>query len=122
MGNPVSPVAGGGSDGVEGQQTDRRCLTPARGYESYPVIQASMKRKILVIMSNRLNRSQKARYLELDCDDKGTILKERPLRREPAEPRFDEVWENDEGKTSFTSCHRFKRKYRHRLERRKAAG
>jgi hypothetical protein len=77
-----------------------------------------MKRKILVILSNRLNRSQKTRFMEIDCDDKGTILKERPLRSQPREPRFHEVWENDEGKTSMSSCTRFKRKYRHPLEKR----
>lgn len=79
-----------------------------------------MKRKILVILSNRLNRSQKARFIELDCDEKGNILKERPLRSQPREPRFDEIWENDDGKTSMSSCHRFKRKYRHALEKRKS--
>ncbi len=76
-----------------------------------------MKRKILVILSNRLNRSQKPRYLELDCDDKGNIHKERSLRGQPKEPRYDEVWENDDGKTEFTSCRSFKRKYRHALEK-----
>ncbi|MFO1496953.1 MAG: hypothetical protein U1G07_00905 [Verrucomicrobiota bacterium] len=78
-----------------------------------------MKRKILVILSNRLNRNQRVRFLEVDTDDKGNILKEQPLRGEPREPRFDEVWENDEGKTEMSSCHRFKRKYRHKLERQK---
>lgn len=80
-----------------------------------------MKRKILVILSNRLNRSQKSRFLELDCDAKGNILKEHPLRAQPREARFDEVWENDEGRTSMSSCTRFKRKYRHALEK-KASG
>jgi hypothetical protein len=80
----------------------------------------SMKRKnrkVLVILSNRLNRSQKIRFVEIDCDDKGTILKEQPLRSQPREPRFDEVWENDDGKTSISSCNSFKRKYRHALEK-----
>jgi hypothetical protein len=76
-----------------------------------------MKRKILVILSNRLNRLQKARYVELDCDQKGNILKEHPLRSQPRQPRYDEVWENDEGKTVWATCHRFKRKYRHALEK-----
>lgn len=76
-----------------------------------------MKRKILVILSNRLNRMQKIRYRELDADDKGTILKERLLRSQPREARFDEVWENDEGKPDMSTCHRFKRKYRHPLEK-----
>ncbi len=76
------------------------------------------KRKILVILSNRLNPSQKVRFVELDCDDKGNIFKEQMLRGQPREPRYDEVWENDDGKTSFSSCTRFKRKYRHSLESR----
>ena len=76
-----------------------------------------MKRKILVMLSNRLNRMQKVRYLELDADDKGNILKQRPLRSQPREARFDEVWENDEGKPDMSTCHRFKRKYRHPLEK-----
>jgi hypothetical protein len=76
-----------------------------------------MKRKILVILSNRLNRNQKVRFVEIDCDDKGNILKEHLLRGQPREPRYDEVWENDDGKTAISSCNRFKRKYRHALEK-----
>lgn len=75
------------------------------------------KRKILVILSNRLNPSQKVRFVELDCDDQGNIYKEHPLRGQPREARFAEVWENDDGKTSISSCTRFKRKYRHPLEK-----
>lgn len=78
-----------------------------------------MKRKVLVILSNRLNRTQKARFIELDCDEKGDIHKERRLRAQPGEARYDEVWENDEGRTEFGSCHRFKRHYRHKLEKKK---
>ena len=78
-----------------------------------------MKRKILVILSNRLNRSQTPRFVELDCDDKGNIQKETSLRRQPKTPRYDEVWENDDGKTALSSCYRLKRKYRHPLECRK---
>lgn len=76
-----------------------------------------MKRKILVILSNRLDRNHKVRYLEVESDDKGNILNEKSLRSEPREARFDEVWENDEGKADMASCHRFKRKYRHKLEK-----
>jgi hypothetical protein len=76
-----------------------------------------MKRNILVIFTNRLNSSQPAQYLEVDCDDEGNVLEERPLSEAPTEARYHEVWENDEGKFSFSSCHRFKRKYRHRLEK-----
>ena len=78
-----------------------------------------MKRKILVILSNRVNRSQKPRFVELDCDDKGNILKENSLRFAPRLARYEEVWENDDGKTALSSCYRLKRKYRHPLEKRK---
>ncbi len=73
------------------------------------------QRKVLVIMSNRLNRSQKSRFLELECDQKGNIIKETPLRAEPRKAVYDEVWENDEGRTSLSSCYRIKRHYRHPL-------
>ncbi len=73
----------------------------------------------MVILSNRWNRSQKPRYVELDCDEKGNIHKERPLRSAPRQPAYDEVWENDEGKTALSSAYRLKRKYGHALERRK---
>jgi len=78
-----------------------------------------MKRKILIILSNRLNLNQKPRFVALDCDEEGNILKEQPLRGEPRDARFEEVWENDDGKTSFSSCNRFKRRYRHPLEKKK---
>ena len=81
-----------------------------------------MKRKVLVILSNRLNRLQRARFIELDCDEEGNILKERALRSQPREPRYHEVWENDDGKTDFVSCHSFKRKYRHPLEKPQGRG
>lgn len=76
-----------------------------------------MKRKILVILSNRLSPNQKAKWLELEADEKGTIHKQRPLRSAPRQPLYHEVWENDEGKTEFASCFRFKRKYGHKLQR-----
>jgi hypothetical protein len=81
-----------------------------------------MKRKVLVILSNRLNRLQKPRYIEVDCDEKGSVLKEHRLRSQPRQPRYHEVWENDDGKTDFASCHSFKRKYRHPLEKPKGRG
>ena len=81
-----------------------------------------MKRKVLVILSNRLNHFQKPRFIEVDCDEEGTILKQRVLRSQPREPRFDEVWENDDGKTDFSSCHSFKRKYGHALQKPKGRG
>jgi len=80
-----------------------------------------MKRKVLIILSNRWNRNQKLKFLELDCDREGTILKERSLRSEPRRPRYDEVWENDEGRTEFGSCHKFKRRYGHKLQKPKSA-
>jgi hypothetical protein len=78
-----------------------------------------MKRKVLVILSNRWHPSQKPRFVELSCDEKGNILKERPLRSRPRKPGYDEVWESDEGKTSLSSAYRLKRKYGHALERRR---
>jgi len=80
-----------------------------------------MARKVLIILSNRLNPSQAARYIELDCEEDGQILAEQPLAAQPTEARYDEVWENDEGRTSFASCNRFKRRYRHALEKPAAA-
>jgi hypothetical protein len=81
-----------------------------------------MKRKVLVILSNRLNHFQKPRFIEVSCDNEGNILKERALRSQPREPLFDEVWENDDGKTDFGSCHSFKRKYGHALQKPKGRG
>jgi len=78
-----------------------------------------MKRTVLVILSNRLNRLQKPRFIEVTCDEQGSILKQSTLRRPPREARFDEVWENDDGKTDFASCHSFKRKYGHALQKAK---
>ncbi len=75
------------------------------------------KRTILVILSNRLDPRQTARFWEVDCDDQGNILKERKLRARPRQPRYDEVWENDDGKTAMSSCNRFKRRYRHPLQK-----
>lgn len=75
------------------------------------------RRNVLVILSNRLNYFQAKRYVEIECDEEGNILKEKKLRTEPAEARFDEVWENDEGRTEIASTHRFKRKYGHKLQR-----
>jgi hypothetical protein len=78
-----------------------------------------MKRKILVMLSNRWNRNQKVKLLELDCDPEGNILKQRALRALPREARFDEVWENDEGRREFDACFRFKRLYGHKLQKAK---
>lgn len=79
-----------------------------------------MKRQVLVILSNRLNRLQKPRFIEITCDEQGNILRQSTLRRPPREARFDEVWENDDGKTDFASCHSFKRQYGHALQKPKS--
>ncbi len=76
-----------------------------------------MKRKVLVILSNRFNPSQKPRYLEVVSRKDGTILEQRTLRAKPRQPIYDEVWENDEGKQSLDSCARMKRKYTHPLQK-----
>ncbi len=76
-----------------------------------------MKRKVLVILSNRWNRFQDPRFIELECDAEGNIHKQRPLRRRPGSAIYDEVWENDEGRSEFESCHRFSRKYGHKLQK-----
>ena len=81
----------------------------------------TLTRKILIILSNRWDRNQEPRLLELDCDAEGTIHNQRRLPRLPAQPRFDEVWENDEGRTDFASCHSFRRKYGHKLSKPKGA-
>jgi hypothetical protein len=80
-------------------------------------MKSAKKRTVLVIFSNRWNRLAKHHFLELDCDSQGNILKERALRSQPREARFDEVWENDEGRTDFKSCHKFSRKYGHKLQK-----
>jgi hypothetical protein len=81
------------------------------------VKQTSVKRKILVVLSNRFDRNQKYKFIEVDADEKGTILKEKPLRAAPRDPVYDEVWENDQGKSDMASCNRFRRKYPHKLEK-----
>lgn len=82
---------------------------------------AKADRKVLVILSNRFNRAQKPKYLELLCRADGSIVDQRPLRSEPKEARFAEVWINDEGRTSLDSCTRMKRIYRHALEQKAEA-
>ena len=75
-------------------------------------------RTILVILRNRFTPLEPSRYLELEASEEGDIISEKKLRSEPKEARFDEVWENDEGKKSVDDCNRIKRIYRHALERR----
>lgn len=76
-----------------------------------------MKRKVLVILSNRFQPSAKRRFFELEVKADGSVLSEKSLRSEPKEARFDEVWQNDEGKQAMADCNRFKRFYRHKLEK-----
>jgi hypothetical protein len=74
-------------------------------------------RTILVILSNRFNRNEKPRFVELSCKGDGTILKERALRKKPAKAIYDEIWNNDQGKESLHTCTRMTRLYRHPLQR-----
>ena len=74
-------------------------------------------RKVLVILSDRLNRQKKPRNFELLCKPDGTILKEKLLNRVPTKPAYAEVWQNDEGKPSLEVCTRMSRIYRHPLEK-----
>jgi hypothetical protein len=76
-----------------------------------------MKRTVLVILSNRLNRLQKPKYMEVECDAKGNIASEKRLRSAPRQAKYDEVWESDEGKTELSSAYRMKRKYGHPLQK-----
>lgn len=80
------------------------------------------QRNVLVILSNRYQPSQKARYFELLCQSDGTILEERALRGQPREARFDEVWQNDENKKTVAHCTRLTRHYRHPLEKKPVKG
>jgi hypothetical protein len=75
----------------------------------------SAKRKILIVLSNRFSPNQKPRYVELECDDAGNVEKEKPLRTAPRKAEYNEIWENDEGRTEFSSAYRMKRRYKHPL-------
>ncbi len=79
-----------------------------------------MNRTVLVILSNRLDRLAKPRFLEIKCNDQGDILAERKLRAAPKSPVYDEIWENDEGRKDLETCHNFKRKFGHKLQKKKA--
>jgi hypothetical protein len=76
-----------------------------------------MKRKILVILSNRFQRSKRPLYLEIACDKDGTILSEKRLKAKPRKAVYDEVWQNDGGRDSIDACNRMKRDYRHPLQK-----
>ena len=79
-----------------------------------------MKRTVLIILSNRLAPLEPVKHVEIVCDDDGSVLSQRKLRSVPAKAIYDEVWQNDEGRTSFDSTFRFKRRYGHRLQKSKA--
>lgn len=72
-------------------------------------------RKVLVILSNRFTPLEEPRFLEITCQADGTILEEKRLRRRPARPVYDEVWENNDARQSLDSCKSVKRHYRHPL-------
>ena len=74
-----------------------------------------MKRKVLAILSNRWKPANTVRYLELECLEDGTVESEKRLRRRPAKPVYDEVWENDEGRADLDHCDRMRRHYKHEL-------
>lgn len=75
----------------------------------------SKQRKVLVILSNRFRPTEEPRFLEILCQEDGTILKERRLARRPVKPVFDEVWENNDARQSLDSCRSVKRHYKHPL-------
>ena len=78
---------------------------------------SSKVRDVLVILSNRLDKFHKLKFFELKADDEGTILKQQKLRAAPSKAVYDEVWENDEGRSDLESCNRFARRYGHKLQR-----
>lgn len=80
-----------------------------------PEPETDQPRRVLAILSNRFLPGSEPRYFELLCESDGAILEERQLEQAPTEAVYDEVWENDEGRTDLDSCHRIKRQYRHRL-------
>ena len=73
-----------------------------------------MPRTILVILSNRFNRTAAPLYFEIDCEDNGDILDERLLPEAPESAGYAEVWENDEGRSSIDDCVRMRRHYKHK--------
>ena len=83
--------------------------------KSKPTRKVEKPRCVLAILTNRFLPGSRPRYFELVCESDGRILRERRLEKAPVKPVYDEVWENDEGRTDLDSCHRIKRQYRHRL-------
>ncbi len=98
------------------------CLFKARPTDNNPpVVKETKKRLVLIILSNRLHFHAKKHFIELTCNREGDIASQRRLPRAPTKARFDEVWENDEGRSDFDSCHSFKKKYTHKLIRKTQA-
>ncbi len=79
-----------------------------------------MKRRVLVILSNRFTPLRKPRYFEIVCTEDGTVLSEKALKALPKKTIYDEVWENTDGKTEIDTCTRMSRRYRHKLLKKKA--
>jgi hypothetical protein len=73
------------------------------------------KRTVLVILSDRIRPEKTVRYFELDCLEDGTVEREERLKRRPTKPVYDEVWENDDGRSDLDSCNRMRRHYKHKL-------
>lgn len=74
-----------------------------------------MKRTVLVILSNRFKPTAEPRFVEIVCEEDGTILSETPLKKRPAKAVYDEVWENNDARQSLDSCKSVKRHYKHPL-------
>jgi hypothetical protein len=87
------------------------------GVQKTPGMEDGMKRKILVILSDRFRKNKRPLYIEISCEKDGTILSEKRLKAKPAKPVYDEVWQNNEGRDSIDACNRMKRDYRHPLQK-----
>ncbi|MEI7730634.1 MAG: hypothetical protein WCO56_13755 [Verrucomicrobiota bacterium] len=74
-------------------------------------------RKVLVILTNRFQRTAKPKWFELECKEDGSIVSEIQRKSQPRKAIYDEVWENDDGKTEIDSCNRMSRKYSHALQK-----
>lgn len=81
---------------------------------------SKITRKVLVVLTNRFQRAAKPKWFELECQEDGSIVSEIQLKGQPRKAVYDEVWENDDGKTSIDSCTRMSRKYTHPLQKPKA--
>ena len=80
-----------------------------------------MKRKVLVLLSNRFTPLKEPRCFEILCKPDGTVLEEKRLKVMPKKAVYDEVWENNDGKLEMDSCNRMSRHYKHPLLKPKSA-